>query len=141
LAWSAVGLAAWIAPFTVPGGNPFTVALGLTPRSPFRMVAPALLETSEPAKTAKPAAERRSTDDWPEVAESTEAEPGAPGIPPNMLGIPQSKNNSAQPAVETSGGNVMSNSQIVLIVFTFPANMVFSFLTASVCRELSEPNS
>ena len=52
--WAAseVALAAWIVPFTIPGGKPATAVPGLTPRSPLTTVGPVLV-TVEPPRTAK----------------------------------------------------------------------------------------
>src|SRR3989304_338771 len=56
LACSATASAAWIIPFTIPGGNPVTAAAGWIPRSPVMVVAPVLVTAGVPAKTAKGAA-------------------------------------------------------------------------------------
>src|SRR6185503_14417970 len=58
-AWAAAASAAWIAPFTIPGGNPVTAVPGLNPRSPLTMVPPVLV-TVEAPRTAKLAAAPRT---------------------------------------------------------------------------------
>src|SRR6185503_5170136 len=59
-AWAAVGSAAWIAPLTMPGGNPVTAVPGLSPRSPLTMLKPVLV-TVEPPRTANVAADPSTT--------------------------------------------------------------------------------
>src|SRR5438105_10633063 len=59
-AWAAAGSPAWIAPLTIPGGNPVTAVPGLSPRSPLTLVAPVLV-TVEPARTANVVAAPRAT--------------------------------------------------------------------------------
>src|SRR5207253_11114904 len=59
-AWAAAGSPAWIAPLTIPGGNPVTAVPGLSPRSPLTVVAPVLV-TVEPARTANVLAAPRAT--------------------------------------------------------------------------------
>jgi hypothetical protein len=66
-ACAATASAAWIGPFTVPGGNPVTAEPGLTPRSPFTTEGPVLV-TVEPASTAKLLAVPRPTGDGPAFA-------------------------------------------------------------------------
>src|ERR1043166_7789212 len=66
-AWTAAGSPAWIVPFTIPGGNPVTAVPGLTPRSPFTVVAPVLV-TVEPARTRKVVVDPRGTGAWAAVA-------------------------------------------------------------------------
>ncbi len=51
-ACKATASAAWVAPFTVPGGKPVIAVPGLTPRSPVSVVGPVLV-TVEPPSTAK----------------------------------------------------------------------------------------
>src|SRR5688572_33323589 len=63
-AWAAAALAAWIVPFTIPGGNPVTAVPGLNPRSPLTVVAPVLV-TVEAASTANVLADPRATGAWP----------------------------------------------------------------------------
>lgn len=58
---AATGSAAWIVPFTFPGGKPVTAIPGLTPRSPLIVEEPVFV-TVEPARTAKLSAVPRPTD-------------------------------------------------------------------------------
>jgi len=71
-AWAATASASWNTPLiTVPGGNPVTELPGLTPRSPLIVLGP-VLDTVEPASTAKLAAVPSPTGAWAARA------PGAP---------------------------------------------------------------
>jgi hypothetical protein len=56
----ATASALWMAPFTMPGGNPVTAVPGLTPRSPLMTLGPVLV-TVCPARTAKLPAVPRPT--------------------------------------------------------------------------------
>ena len=52
MACTATASAVWIAPSTVPGGNPVTASAGAIPRSPVIVVGPVLVTAGVPAKTA-----------------------------------------------------------------------------------------
>src|ERR1041385_287591 len=56
---AAAASAAWIVPFTIPGGNPVTAVPGLSPRSPLTVDAPVLV-TVEAARTTNVPADPRA---------------------------------------------------------------------------------
>src|SRR3954466_5217452 len=66
----------------MPGGNPVTEVPGLTPRSPVTDVAPVLV-TVEPARTARPPAERRATDACLQAPVGGSPAPGLPASTPS----------------------------------------------------------